>query len=92
MEKVNNIEDAMKFLRSRFPTMRRTRATAIVHSGGRRTIFGCLCGREHTASTDWNGRAAKHVIEWRAEHDDCAIKLANKIIAKEKDVFVYFGR
>ena len=49
--------------------LRRSGATAIEHSGGRRTIFGCLCGSQHSTSTDWNGRQALHVQRWQHEHD-----------------------
>lgn len=51
-------------------TIRRKRPTAICHSGGKRTIFDCVCGARHTTSTDWNGRYAKHVLRWRAYHDE----------------------
>lgn len=47
--------------------MRRTRPTAIVHSGGRRTIFGCLCGARHTCATSY--RQARHVEAWCEQHD-----------------------
>lgn len=63
-------------LRRAFPRLRRTRSTAIIHSGGRQTIFGCLCGAEHTTSTEWHGRDAVHVAVWRQEHEDCAARLA----------------
>lgn len=48
--------------------LRRTGPTAIEHSGGTQTIFGCICGSRHTASTDWDGRNAKHVKEWQGKH------------------------
>jgi len=55
------------------PKARRTRATAIVHNGARQTIYGCVCGSRHSTSTDWNGRNARHVGEWRASHEDCIV-------------------
>jgi hypothetical protein len=48
---------------------RRTSATAIIHSGGKRTICGCVCGARHTTSTDWDGRNARHVVDWKAKHE-----------------------
>lgn len=48
---------------------RRTRATAIEHSGGSQTIYGCICGARHTCATSY--RQARHVSEWRKEHDRC---------------------
>ena len=62
---IKNFSDMQKFSRS----LRRTGATAIIHSGGKRTIFGCLCGATHTASTEWNGRNAKHVTDWIQQHE-----------------------
>jgi len=72
--------DAMQAIREVEKSWRRTRATAIIHSGSRRTVFGCLCGAEHTTSTDWNGRTAKHVVEWRDEHAGCAEKYLASLI------------
>jgi hypothetical protein len=66
----------MKLIRRAFPSLRRTHPWAIVHSGGRATVFGCLCGSTHTTSTDWGGRTRLHVLEWQEEHDDCADELA----------------
>lgn len=51
------METAIKIIRDKFPTLRRTSSTAIVRSGGRATVFGCLCGSYHTTSTDYRGRA-----------------------------------
>jgi hypothetical protein len=89
-KEITTINEAMTLLRKLFPKMRRTASTAITHSGGRQTIFGCLCGARHTTSTDWNGRNARHVGEWQGEHAKCCITLANKYL-KEKKVEVYFG-
>jgi hypothetical protein len=72
---------AIAQLRKIRPTMRRTRATAIIHSGGRQTIYGCVCGARHTTSTDWNGRDAKHVREWRDEHAACAARVLETLTA-----------
>ena len=52
------------------PSLRRTGPTAIIHSGGTQTIFGCLCGATHTCATDYDGRNSKHVREWRELHDE----------------------
>lgn len=81
----------MKVIRRNFPAMRRNHPTAIIHSGGRQTIFNCICGSRHTTSTDWNGREAKHVIDWQREHADCAIQKAEKLL-KGETVDIYFGK
>lgn len=88
---ITDTDTAIAYLKKHWPALRRTASTAIIRSGSRRTIFGCLCGSEHTASTEWNGRDAKHVWEWRAEHGDCAVKLA---LAHQKGerVLLSFGR
>lgn len=65
--------------------LRRTGATAIEHSGGRQTIFGCLCGSRHTASTDWNGRNAKHVQDWQGQHEASCGELYSQMIARRSD-------
>lgn len=62
-----------------YKTIRRSSPTAIVHSGGKQTIFGCVCGATHTTSTDWNGRRAKHVIEWQRRHDESCRELYEAI-------------
>ena len=84
-------DEAMQILRAAWPTMRRTASTAIIHSGGKRTIFGCLCGATHTCSTEWNGRESKHVQDWQREHSRCCIKLATRYVLGE-DVTLSFGR
>jgi hypothetical protein len=84
-------EEAMTILRKAWPAMRRTYSTAIIHSGGKQTIFGCICGSRHTTSTDWNGREAKHVREWEAEHANCCISLATRY-QKGIAVSLSFGR
>lgn len=84
-------EEAMTILRTNWPALRRTESTAIVHCGGKQTIFGCLCGSRHTTSTDWNGREAKHVQEWQQEHEDCCIDLATRF-QKGGEVTLSFGR
>ena len=76
-----NLSPAMAAIRAACPALRRTRATAITHSGSRRTVYTCLCGAVHTTSTDWNGRGAKHVRDWRADHDACAEVLARGLPA-----------
>jgi len=84
-------DEAMRILRKSWPTMRRENSTAIIHSGGKLTIFGCLCGSTHTASTEWNGREAKHVQDWQEEHADCCIELATKHQKGER-IQLSFGR
>ena len=64
---------ALKIWRAAHPLARRTRATAICHNGGAKTVFDCVCGSTHSTSTDWNGREARHVLVWREEHDNCII-------------------
>ncbi len=66
----------MAIIRRIFPSLRRSRPTAIVHSGGKQTVFGCLCGGTHTCATDFGGRDAKHVQEWLSDHADCAERMA----------------
>jgi hypothetical protein len=75
--------EAIKIIKASFPKMRRTGSTAIVHSGGKRTIFKCLCGSRHTTSTEWNGRKAKHVTDWQSDHVKCAAVIAAKLQAGE---------
>ena len=75
------IANPMSIIRDAFPKMRRTAATAIIHSGGRKTIFGCLCGSRHTTSTDWHGRDALHVREWQGDHAACAGRIAAEILS-----------
>jgi hypothetical protein len=65
------MNDVLAYYRAIKPRARRTEATAIVHSGSRRTIYECVCGDRHTTSTDWNGRGALHVSRWRLEHEPC---------------------
>ena len=50
------------------PRLRRTGPTAIIHSGDKQTIFGCLCGAQHTCATNY--RQAHHVADWRDYHDN----------------------
>ena len=73
------METAIKIIRDKFPALRRTSSTAIVHSGGRATVFGCLCGSYHTTSTDYRGREARHVREWQKEHAACSSNLVTRI-------------
>lgn len=66
------------------PHLRRTKPTAIYSNGSRQTLFNCICGSIHSASTEWRGREAKHVLDWRRQHDrgcnpvPAAIELENK--------------
>jgi hypothetical protein len=60
------------------PKLRRGRSTAIVHNGSSRTIYGCVCGDQHSVDTR-HRKNAKHVKIWRAEHDGCAVKIAMEI-------------
>ena len=85
------VEESMAILRKLYPSMRRTASTAIIRSGAKRTVFGCLCGSEHTASTDWNGREAKHVTDWQREHVRCCIDLATGHLTGH-DIALHFGR
>ena len=64
---------ALAIWRAANPMARRTRATAICHNGGARTVFDCVCGSRHSTSTEWRGRDARHVVEWREAHDNCII-------------------
>ena len=76
--KTINLHDMQSVARS----YRRTGATAITHSGGKQTIFGCLCGSRHTASTEWNGRSAKHVQDWHHQHETSCGELYAQMIAR----------
>lgn len=71
------------------PHLRRTRPTAIFHSGGKKTVFDCICGATHSTSTDWNGRNAKHVINWRDKHDNECDPLPAAIEIENKRQLVY---
>ena len=68
---------AMQILRDAFPSLRRSEPTAIIHSGGQQTYYGCLCGGLHSCAT--NHRDAKHVAAFRDEHADCALALAQAV-------------
>lgn len=61
------------------PRARRTESTAIVRNGSRKTIYGCVCGAEHTCATSYRG--AVHVAAWRAEHADCMTKAVSRQLA-----------
>ena len=77
------MSESMIAIRRAFPRLRRTSATAIIHSGGKQTIFGCLCGAKHTCATDWNGRDSKHVAVWCREHEACADAIAARLAKGE---------
>ncbi len=70
----------MTTIRAKFPALRRPRSVAIVHSGGRMTVFGCLCGATHTAESSTRGRSAQHVTEFFAAHKGCAKTLAARVV------------
>lgn len=70
-------QEALKVVRNDNPKMRRTGATAIEHSGGKQTIFGCVCGARHTAATSY--RDARHVQDWIARHENCLLDVAEQI-------------
>ncbi len=55
------------------PRSRRTRSTAIIHSGGEQTIYGCVCGATHTAATRYRG-TTRHEREWRHAHRSCMVE------------------
>jgi hypothetical protein len=38
-------KEAVRKLREKYPAMRRTKPVAIVHSGSRRRVERCICGR-----------------------------------------------
>ncbi len=63
--------EGMRRYRSAHPSARRERATAIEHNGGKRTVFGCICGSRHSVATDWRNKTV-HLAIWRANHEDCA--------------------
>lgn len=71
--------EAVKTLRKSFgyQNLRRTRSTAIIHSGGRQTILNCLCGARHTCATNY--RNAKHVSNFIKEHSGCAQSLLESL-------------
>ena len=81
---------AMTIIRKRFPMLRRTGSTAIIKSGSRQAIYGCLCGSTHSTSTDYDGRNAKHVREWEHAHADCALHLVNATEIEYRRT--YYGR
>lgn len=64
----NDILDLYRLLH---PRARRTRATAIIRNGSKRTVYGCVCGAQHTCATAWRGRDSRHVADWRYVHEKC---------------------
>ena len=75
VETANTLTTAMTIIRKRFPRIRRSGSTAIIKSGSRQAIYGCLCGSTHSTSTDYRGRHALHVREWEHAHANCALHL-----------------
>lgn len=67
----------MEKIKAKFKFLRRNRATAIAQNGSRQTVYRCLCGAEHSCATSY--RHAKHVQNWRNEHDDCVKKFETNI-------------
>lgn len=60
---------------------RRRHSVAIISPGSRRTVFGCVCGAEHSEAATW-GRWAQHSAggprsrsvhagRWIDQHDWC---------------------
>jgi hypothetical protein len=70
--------------------LRRTSVTAIVHSGGKRTIYGCLCGAQHTCATDY--RKAKHVADWQEEHETSCGYLFARAMERRTDAWLARAR
>ena len=70
---MNTLATALRYYRQTKPQARRTAATAIIHSGGKQTIYQCVCGSVHTCSTQWRGRNSRHVQAWRIDHEDCIL-------------------
>lgn len=66
------IDKAMQIYRNLNPRARRTRSTAIIHSGERQTIYSCVCGSRHSVATRNRGRT-KHEREWMDDHKECVI-------------------
>jgi hypothetical protein len=65
---------AMRILRLQNPSMRRTKPVAIIHSGGKQTIFGCVCGAQHTTATRYRGKT-RHEADFRLAHKYCAERI-----------------
>jgi hypothetical protein len=65
---------ALKIYRQMNPRARRTEATAIIHSGGRRRIYDCICGSRITMASQWP--VTVRVKTWRALHRACLVKWA----------------
>lgn len=55
------------------PKARRTSSTAITHSGGQLTVYGCICGDKHTEATRYRGQS-RHYHDWAAAHDGCMLR------------------
>lgn len=64
--------EALKIYRDANPRARRTGPTAIEHSGGTQTIYGCVCGSRHTVATRNRG-STKHEREWQRAHANCLL-------------------
>lgn len=62
--------------------MRRTAPVAIEHSGGRQTIYGCLCGARHTCATNY--RQAVHVQEFCYDHNESCWPLFERRLAARR--------
>lgn len=61
---------AMEAWRRANPHARRTLPTAVIHNGADRTVYGCICGSEHSVATR-NRNNAVHVKLWRRKHAVC---------------------
>jgi len=66
---VSELSPSVRVWRVLHPSARRTSAPAIMHSGGKQTVFECVCGATHTCAT--SHRDAKHVTLWRVAHRNC---------------------
>lgn len=51
------------------PRSRRTHSVAITRSGQCRTVYTCVCGAQHTSSSQF--RRAKHVTDFYSSHEGC---------------------
>ena len=78
IETQTQAQNPMTTIRAAFPVLRRAQAVAIVHSGGKATALGCLCGAVHTCATSSRDKT-RHVQAFRAAHKDCAQDLAERV-------------
>lgn len=78
----------MRKLKAQFPILRRSHPVAIVHSGAKATVYGCLCGAYTSESTDskiMHGPTAR-VVNFFKEHKSCAARILAGVLPRKYQV------